>query len=66
MKKEERQFLFGKCLRSGLSYEKAGERVNKLDRTLKDLVEKLRSEKMSERDINEEFRKEFSKMANRI
>lgn len=66
MKTEERQFLFRKFVKKGMSGEEADTRIKTIENTLHELVMKLRKQKMSERDINARFKKEFAKLCKRV
>lgn len=65
MIKEERQFLFGKYIKKGLTYDQADKKVNETDKYLKRKVEKWKKKNLSDKDIDLKFKEEFSKICER-
>lgn len=60
--KEEKQILFKKYCLNGLNPEEANKKVKQRVEFLSKLVQKLRAEKKSEKEINERFKEEFAKL----
>ncbi len=60
--KIERQIIFKKCLKMGMSEESALDRINNDVRYLQNLVEKLRSKGVKDVEINRRFKEEFAKL----
>jgi hypothetical protein len=60
--KEERQYLLGKYMKSGLDFDIALIKVNKFHDYLKDLRDRLRIKKVSDIDIEIKFKQEFEKL----
>ena len=58
----EKQFLFGKAIRNGLSYEDVIKKVKMNTQFLSELVKKLRNKNKSEFEINRKFNEEFAKL----
>jgi hypothetical protein len=65
MKKEERDFLFLKYKKNGLSIEKAILKINGVEEYLKNFREKLKKKKLTDEEINERFKREFEKICQR-
>jgi len=62
MKLEEKQFLWRKLKKKGLTEEQANERIKKFEKHLKELVSKLKKKKMTKEEINLRFKEEFAKV----
>lgn len=58
----EKQVLFKKYVKSGMSYEQADEKIKAIVKHLRYLVEDLRERNKPEDYINERFRMEFEKI----
>lgn len=58
----EKQVLFKKYVKMGLSYDEADQRLKADVNFLRDLVLKLRQQNKSESDINTKFKEEFAKL----
>ena len=66
LKKEEKQFLWNKYLKSGLSADEANFRLAEFVTSLNNLISKLKSQKKSKEHINEKFRQKFEEMIQKI
>ena len=60
--KEDKQFLFSKYIKNGLSKDEADFKIRNMTLHLRKLVDNLRHEKKSETDINSIFLEELEKL----
>lgn len=60
--KEEKQILFRKYIKNGLSYEEADERILGFVKFQKELLIKLKKQNKTEEQINQIFKQEFWKL----
>jgi len=58
----DKQFLFKKHLKEGLTKEEADFKIKKLCLHLRNLIEKLKIKEFSQQDIQKIFLEEFSKL----
>lgn len=59
---EERQFLFKKYIKSGLSKDEINIKIQKDIDYIKELVNKLRTQQTPEENLNKKFKEEFAKL----
>jgi len=66
LKKDEKKFLYFKCINQGMTSEEASKRVKDLCSRMSELVIKLRTKIKDEKELNKRFKEEFAKMCEEL
>lgn len=59
---DEKQFLLRKYMKKGLDFKDAKKKVSENQEFLRDVVKRLKQKKLSDKELNKRFRKEFEKL----